>query len=156
LGADIGYDAARRQGMADRLKDWLERLDLGRYADIFAENEVGLRDLPHITEDDLKTIGLPLGPRRRLLASIEELDSADWAGEPDTSEEGDSPQALATGSAVERRQITVLFSDLVGSTALSARLDPEDMRDVIRAYQDACAGVIAGLSGCLRGRHRAL
>jgi class 3 adenylate cyclase/tetratricopeptide (TPR) repeat protein len=147
LGADIGYDAARRQGMADRLKDWLERLDLGRYADIFAENEVGLRDLPHITEDDLKTIGLPLGPRRRLLASIEELDSADWAGEPDTSEEGDSPQALATGSAVERRQITVLFSDLVGSTALSARLDPEDMRDVIRAYQDACAGVIARFDG---------
>ena len=133
--------------MADRLKDWLEGLDLGRYADLFAENEVGLRDLPYITEDDLKDIGLPLGPRRRLLASIEELDSADWTGEPDSSREVDNPQAVAAGPAVERRQLTVLFSDLVGSTALSGRLDPEDMRAVIRAYQDACAGVIARFDG---------
>ena len=133
--------------MAHNLKAWLERLDLGNYADLFATNEIGLRDLPYIDDADLKDIGIPLGPRRRLLASIEELDFAGGASEPETSSERDGPQAPAGGPSVERRQLTVLFCDLVGSTALSARLDPEEMRDVIRAYQDACAGVIARFDG---------
>ena len=78
-GVGLGYDAARRRRMAHNLKDWLERLDLGKYVDLFAKNEVGLRDLPYINDADLKDIGIPLGPRRRLLASIKELDSAGWA-----------------------------------------------------------------------------
>jgi class 3 adenylate cyclase len=80
---------------------------------------------------------IPPGEIRRLLASIDELDSSDWVAQQVAPDDHDSPQGLAVNPAVERRQLTVLFSDLVGSTALSARLDPEDMRDVIRAYQDA-------------------
>jgi class 3 adenylate cyclase len=133
--------------MADELRHWLESLDLGKYADLFAENEVGLGDLPHITEGDLRDLGLPLGPRRRLLASIGALGQVTSEIPEAIPENGGRETPSASPQAAERRQLTVLFSDLIGSTALSARLDPEDMRDVIRAYQDACAGVIARYDG---------
>lgn len=133
--------------MADDLRQWLDSLDLGKYADLFAENEVGLRDLPHITEGDLKDLGLPLGPRRRLLANIGALGRVTSEIPEAIPENGGREAPSASPQAAERRQLTVLFSDLIGSTALSASLDPEDMRDVIRAYQDACAGVIARYDG---------
>ncbi|MGE0661289.1 MAG: adenylate/guanylate cyclase domain-containing protein, partial [Reyranellaceae bacterium] len=130
--------------MADDLESWLAGLDLAKYAGAFAENEVTLSDLPHLTDDDLKEIGLPVGPRRRLLAHLAGVQpkapSVEQAGTP-------SPVHAADPSGAERRQLTVLFSDLVGSTALSADLDPEDMRQLIRAYQDAVAGIIVRFEG---------
>lgn len=124
------------------VKRWLDKLGLGQYAPVFAENGLNLRALPLATEEDLKDIGVLLGHRRVLLAAIAELAEQDTPGvaEVSISKEPASSEA-------ERRQLTVMFCDMVGSTALSTRLDPEDYREVIRAYQDACAGVIARFDG---------
>ncbi len=128
--------------MANDIAGWLEGLGLDQYAPAFAENDVELSDLPHLTEDDLKELGLSLGPRRRLQAAIDAL-----GGDGPGPEAALEPTAASPTTEAERRQITVMFCDLVGSTALSATLDPEDMRDVTRAYQDACAGVVARYDG---------
>jgi class 3 adenylate cyclase len=91
---------------------------------------------------DLEKIGVPLGHRKRLLKAIASL------GGTETATKAATPAATASSTdAAERRQLTVMFCDLVGSTALSARLDPEDMRRVIRAYQDASSGVVARYDG---------
>src|SRR5271167_1614903 len=105
--------------------DWLRSLGLGEYEPVFRDNQIDAEILPNLTGDDLKELGVAsVGHRRKLLSAIAEL-SATPAG----------PAAVtATHSetflpdAAERRQLTVMFCDLVGSTALSARLDPEDMR----------------------------
>ncbi len=123
--------------MARDIGEWLEGLRLARYAGAFGENEIDLDTLPHITEDDLKNIGVALGARRKLLAAIVELKSG--AGQTSEDEVGDNRPSRAEA---ERRQLTVMFCDLVGSTALSQRIDPEDMRDVLTRYQDVVAGVI--------------
>ena len=124
--------------MANDIERWIRGLDLAKYVDAFAENEVGLQDLPHLTDEDLKALGLPLGPRRRLLAAAAAL------VEPIAAEASNEPVAR---SQAERRQVTVLFSDLVGSTELSARFDPEEMSAVIRAYQNAVAREIKRFDG---------
>ena len=91
---------------------------------------------------DLEKIGVPLGHRKRLLKAIASL------GGTETATKAATPAATASSTdAAERRQLTVMFCDLVGSTALSARLDPEDMRRVIRTYQDASSGVVARYDG---------
>jgi predicted ATPase/class 3 adenylate cyclase len=110
---------------------WLRGLGLERYERAFRDAEVTPEILPELTEADLRELGLPLGPRKAVLKAIRDL----------AAPTGDAP------SQAERRQLTVLFADLVGSTALSASLDPEDMREVIRAYQDAVAGEVARLEG---------
>ena len=111
--------------MAGDIKRWLEGLDLEKYVDVFIENEVGLRDLPYITDDDLRELGLPLGPRRRIMGAIQSLVEAEMpASDPITAD--------LSASQAERRQLTVVFCDLVGSTELSQRLDPEDLREVMR------------------------
>ncbi len=125
--------------MAD-IVEWLGGLGLGEYAERFAENAVDIRALPHLTEQDLKDLGLLLGHRRILLSAIAELDSS--AGTAPAKTVAVPPEAAA-----ERRQLTVMFCDLVGSTALAERLDPEDMREVLRAYQGACVGVIGEVDG---------
>src|SRR6202163_2245110 len=120
---------------------WLRGLGLGQYEGAFRENEIESDVLPELTEGDLEKLGLPLGPRKRILKAIANLGGADTAS---------GTASLARPSpedAAERRQLTVMFCDLAGSTALSARLDPEDMRQVIRAYQDVCSGIIARYSG---------
>src|ERR1700756_2508980 len=103
-----------------QIEDWLEKLGLSEYAPRFAENGIGLAALHHLTDQDLKEIGVLLGHRRIMLAAIAELARA--------SESLPHPvvgsEARARDGA-ERRQVTVMFSDLVGSTALSARMDPE-------------------------------
>lgn len=103
------------------IAEWLERLGLGQYAQRFAEHEIDIAVLPHLTDEDLKDIAIPLGHRRKILAAISE--PAAPSLEPKTSD------------AAERRQVTVMFADLVGSTELSARMDPEDLRDIISTYQ---------------------
>src|SRR6202171_1431841 len=119
---------------------WLRGLGLGQYEGTFRDSEIEADVLPELTEADLEKLGLPLGPRKRILKAIANLGKA-----PKTSEV--ESVAPPTADAAERRQLTVMFCDLVGSTALSARLDPEDMRHVIRGYQDACSGVVARYDG---------
>src|ERR1700681_3626447 len=120
---------------------WLRGLGLGQYEGAFRENEIESDVLSELTESDLEKLGLPLGPRKRILKAVTNLGDADKASGA-ASLGPPSPE-----DAAERRQLTVMFCDLAGSTALSTRLDPEDMRQVIRAYQDACSGVIARYDG---------
>jgi class 3 adenylate cyclase len=105
------------------IADWLEKLNLGQYAQRFAENDIDFRILPDLTDQDLKDLGVAsLGHRRLLLRAITELKVEKEV--PTTS----AAELVSSGKAdtAERRQVTVMFSDLVGSTALSARIDPED------------------------------
>ncbi len=126
------------------LAAWLEQLGLAKYAPIFSENEVELADLSELTEDDLKEIGLPLGPRRRILKAVRARDAGDRVPKEST---GDDAADAHTRVEAERRQLTVMFCDLVGSTELSGRLDPEDLREVMRRYQDTVAGLVARFEG---------
>jgi len=121
---------------------WLRGLGLGQYEATFRENEIEADVLPELTDQHLKDLGISLGHRLKILRAIRELAAGGPLGNRPVAEPAPSPQGAA-----ERRQLTVMFSDLVGSTALSARLDPEDMRRVIRAYQDAVSGVVARYEG---------
>src|ERR1700726_403585 len=127
-----------------QVADWLQKLGLGQYAQRFAENDISFSVLPDLTDQDLKEIGVSLGHRRQLLRAITEL----------TGREKDAPKAAvgtapsaAPQDAAERRQVTVMFSDLVGSTALSARMDPEDLREVISDYQKCVAKTVQRFGG---------
>ena len=127
------YHAAETLGGAaamQRVADWLQKLGLGQYAQTFAENDIDVSVLPHLTDQDLKDLGISLGHRRKIFAAINEgFASVQPLAEADRAEEH------VIQETAERRYVTVLFSDLVGSTALSTRLDPEDLRDVIAIYQ---------------------
>ena len=117
------------------LGDWLRGLGLERYETAFRENEIDERVLPNLTQEDLKEIGVgPVGHRRILLEAIAAL-RTDVSGQGPTAETLPSEKTVSAEGHAERRQVTVMFSDLVGSTALSARMDAEDLREVITAYQ---------------------
>src|SRR5271168_750926 len=116
---------------------WLRELGLERYEQAFRENEIVAEILPKLTADDLKDIGVTIvGHRRKLLEAIAELAKPRQAG---PSAPVGAPPA-SRPSAAERRQLTVMVVDLVGSTALSAALDPEEMGAAIRVYQNDVAG----------------
>src|SRR6516165_9240089 len=122
---------------------WLRGLGLEQYAPAFRDNDVDVEVLPALTSDDLISIGVTsVGHRRKLLAAIALLGAAPPAGTV-RAEPRDAP----TLADAERRQLTVMFCDLVGSTELSSRLDPEDLREVIGAYQRAVADVVRSLDG---------
>ena len=125
---------------------WLRSLGLGQYEKVFRENEIDETVLPSLTAEDLKELGVAaLGHRRKLLDAIAVLRgdaNATSAAAPDPATVDASPRDNA-----ERRQVTVMFSDLVGSTALSARMDPEDLRDVISAYQKCVAETVRRFDG---------
>jgi class 3 adenylate cyclase/predicted ATPase len=126
---------------------WLGSLGLDRYEAAFRDNDVDLEVLPRLTADDLRELGVnSVGHRRRLLTAIAGLGvaPAEPVAAPARLDEGAS---LAAPNRAERRQLTVMFVDLVGSTALANRLDPEEMRDVLRVYQDACTGAVARFEG---------
>jgi len=126
----------------EQIVDWLEKLGLSEYAQRFAENGVGIAALRHLTDQDLKDIGVLLGHRRIMLAAISHLArAAESVAQPVFGSEA-PPRDCA-----ERRQVTVMFSDLVGSTALSARMDPEDLREVISAYQNCVAETVRRFGG---------
>jgi class 3 adenylate cyclase/predicted ATPase len=128
--------------VANEILDWLEMLGMSEYAQRFAENGISVAALPHLTDQDLKEIGVLLGHRRIMLAAISKLASA---AAPVTSQPA-APRAEPRDDA-ERRQLTVMFTDLVGSTALSTRLDPEDLRSVIGAYHKCVAETVARFDG---------
>jgi class 3 adenylate cyclase len=121
---------------------WLRSLGLGQYESAFCDNDIDAEVLNELTDGDLEKLGVSLGHRKRLLKAISSL----GAPEIPTKPTGPVPARTSTDAA-ERRQLTVMFCDLVGSTAMSAQLDPEDMREVIRAYQDACSGAGARYDG---------
>ena len=125
-----------------QIEDWLEKLNLGQYAQRFAENDIDVSVLCHLTDADLEKIGVSLGHRRKILAAIAELPGAS----PSKHEPPDGVEPKPQETA-ERRQVTVMFSDLVGSTALSARMDPEDLREVISAYQNCVADSVKHFGG---------
>ena len=117
---------------------WLRGLGLERYEAAFRDNEIDWEALPKLTADDLKDLGVVLGShRRRLLAAIAALRTDDRPAA------GEAPSV----SAAERRQLTVMFCDLVGSTALSTRLDPEDLRRIVGAYHRCVAEIVEGFGG---------
>jgi hypothetical protein len=129
-----------------QVTDWLEKLGLGQYAQRFAENDISFVILPDLTDQDLEKIGIAsLGHRRLLLRAIAELDSVE-RGTAKAASAAAAP-AVAPHEIAERRQVTVMFSDLVGSTALSARMDPEDLREVISAYQKCVAETVQRFGG---------
>ena len=119
------------------ITEWLASLALSEYAGRFAENGIDISVLPDLTEQDLKDIGVLLGHRRKMLRAISGHASTGTAALPRAVTLEPDQRFDA-----ERRQLTVMFCDLVDSTALSARLDPEDMRLVIAAYHMCCAGLI--------------
>ena len=128
---------------------WLRSLGLGKYEAVFRENEISERVLPSLTAEDLKELGVTaLGHRRILLDGIAALraDTGGKAPSADVATKSSTPSARSEDRA-ERRQVTVMFSDLVGSTALSARMDPEDLREVISAYQKCVAETVGRFGG---------
>jgi class 3 adenylate cyclase len=121
------------------IAEWLEQLGLGHYAQRFAENDIDLALLTKLTDANLKELGVTsLGHRMRLLEAIAER------GAPSAALKLAEPKAPDTA---ERRQVTVMFSDLVGSTALAARIDPEDLREIISLYQRCVAQTVNRLGG---------
>jgi class 3 adenylate cyclase/tetratricopeptide (TPR) repeat protein len=137
--------------MAMDVKGWLKNLGLEQYAAAFHENAVDIEVLPTLTNDDLREMGvIPIGHRRRLLDAIAKLQNDSTSSQAVTplgSESTSIPVADADSQAGERRQLTVMFCDLVGSTALSERLDPEELRDLLHAYRILCGDVIARYGG---------
>jgi class 3 adenylate cyclase/predicted ATPase len=122
------------------VSDWLQSLGLGEYEPAFRDNQIDSEVLPNLTRDDLKELGVAsVGHRRKLLSAIAQLSGT-------SAERTAVAKAIRADSplhaAAERRQLTVMFCDLVGSTATSARLDPEDMREMIAAYDQCCASLI--------------
>ena len=127
------WNVGRRGAAMQQIADWLEKLGMSEYAQRFAENRIDLSVLPDLTDQDLEKLGVVLGDRRRMLRAITSLEGFSKNSAP-ISIAKTSTEIPATDAA-ERRQITVMFSDLVGSTALSGRMDPEDLREIIAAYQ---------------------
>jgi len=125
----------------EEIADWLEKLGMSEYTQSFTEHRIDVSVLRYLTDQDLKDLGIPLGHRRKILAAIGELTGTARATPKFAA--GKEPGT----DAAERRQITVMFSDLVGSTALSTRMDPEDLQGVIEAYQGACSATIARYGG---------
>ena len=129
-----------------QIADWLQMLGLSEYAECFAQNDIDFAILGDLTDQDLEKIGVAsLGHRRKLLRAIANLEGAE-KGAPAAPAPAPSATPRAAESA-ERRQVTVMFSDLVGSTALSGRMDPEDLREVISAYQKCVAETVQRFGG---------
>ena len=132
------------------IENWLSQLGLGKYVEAFVQNDVDLRALPHITEADLQELGVSLGHRKIILSAINDaqsgLDKFSLAS-PSLKEPERQITQVPQEPTADRRLLSVFFCDLVGSTALSAQLDPEDMHDLTRRYQDSVAGAITRFGG---------
>jgi class 3 adenylate cyclase/predicted ATPase len=130
----------RARGLNLNIDGWLRRIGLEQYAQTFRDNAIDADVLRDLTDEHLRELGLPLGARLKLLRAVAALS----IGQTPISPEITTP---APRTDAERRQVTVMFSDLVGSTALSARMDPEDLREVISAYQKCVAETVQRFGG---------
>ena len=129
--------------MSIDVADWLSGLGLGQYAPAFTANDIDGEVLLELTADDLTGLGIvSIGHRRKLLAAIAALRAE--AAQPVTET---ARAATATFSEAERRQLTVMFCDLVGSTPLSTRFDPEDLREILGTYHRRVGDTVARFSG---------
>src|SRR6516164_9010208 len=126
--ADHGPLVAMQQ-----IADWLKKLGMSEYAERFANNDIEIDNLTELTDHDLERLGVSLGHRRRILRAIRELGGPAQAV-PQT--------AAAPAPHAGRRQLTVMFCDLVGSTALSVKLDPENLRGIIASYHRCCTALV--------------
>ena len=122
------------------ISSWLQGLGLEKYCEVFASNDIDVTVVPDLTEQDLEKLGLSLGHRRKLLAAALKL------RQTTTLPAGPVSPAPAA-KEVERRQVTVVFTDLVGSTAIASQIDPEDLDQLLRRYRDTCARVIERFDG---------
>src|SRR4051794_20931118 len=144
------FRRCRRGGVTMEVAEWLRSVGLERYEPAFRENKISADLLPSLTVEDLKDLGVTLvGDRRRLLDAIAALKGSRGASAEETAPTpvSDSRSGLASPASTERRQLTVMFCDLVGSTALATRLDPEDLREVIGASHRLVAETVARLDG---------
>ena len=123
---------------------WLNEIGLEQLQALFAEQQIALEDLPELSEQDLEKLGIPLGPRKRLVRAIAALSSSAATSQPGKATE---PVSARAGPDGERRQLTVLFCDMVGFTELAHRVDPEVLQRIIRSYEDACAVCITRYEG---------
>jgi class 3 adenylate cyclase len=146
---DVGQRA--NQDAVMDIAGWLRSLGLEKYEAVLRDNEIDDAVLSKLTEDHLRELGLPLGARLKLIDAIAVLGSSVSTASISAKSPPIGSTSLATsataGSGGERRQVTVMFSDLVGSTALSTRLDPEDLREVISAYQKCVAETVQRFGG---------
>lgn len=143
--------------MGVHVRDWLTAAGFGRYIELFEQHEIDADALPALTESHLKEMGLPLGPRVKLHVALQQLvaqgglPAAQTALLTETAAPDAAPAPATTvaptTAAAERRQLTVMFIDLVGSTALSTQLDPEDLRLVVRGYQGVVAAEVHRVGG---------
>src|ERR1700688_2897090 len=120
---------------------WLRGLGLGQYLATFRENEIDAEVLPELAESDLSQLGVPLGHRKRLLKAIAAL------GTTETAANLSLPAPASSSATAERRPITVMFCDLVGSTSLAAKLDAEDWRTLVNTYLDEASAAVTGFGG---------
>jgi class 3 adenylate cyclase/predicted ATPase len=123
------------QGMMESIGAWLERLGLGQYTRVFEENDIDPEVMPHMTEADLAELGVSMGHRKKIMAAVRAP-----AGP-------EAPPPARTSHGGERRQLTVVFCDLVGFTAITEELDPEEAREVVAAYQRCASSVVEALGG---------
>jgi class 3 adenylate cyclase/tetratricopeptide (TPR) repeat protein len=129
------------------LAEWLGRSGLGQYAQTFAENHIDYGLLPELTENDLEKLGVSLGHRKKLLRAIDALRASQAGGKTEVSKIGGGSLSPSQHRDAEFRQITVLFCDLVGSTQLAEKLDPEDLHKLIDAYRRECSTAIRRYGG---------
>ena len=130
----------------ENIQDWLKEVGLEKYAPVFAAHEITLELLADLTAPEIDRLALPTGPRRRLMAAIQALRSGAQAKPSLEAPETPVAQRLRAQGA-ERRQLTVMFCDLVSSTALATRLDPEELDELMRAYRKAGGDVVARYEG---------
>src|SRR5215203_2245804 len=122
---------------------WLESQGFGEYVEVFANNKIDADVLPSLTSDDLKELGVAaVGDRRRLLRAIASLSAPDIGQRHEGAAAPVSSAEPSQEVSPERRQLTVMFCDLVGSTPLSVEFDPEDVADVIRSYHTSCTKIV--------------
>ena len=135
-------------GTTMNVAQWLNAIDLGQYETLFREHEIDANVLPDLVEADLEKIGVPLGHRKRLMRAIAALSAGGTppsAAKPASAQPSPSPPT--SGAEAERRLITVMFCDLVGSTSLAATLDAEDWRNLVNTYLDEASAAVTSFGG---------
>ena len=125
------------------IAEWLQSVGLAKYAPLFEEHEITFDVLPHLTDADVERLHLPIGSQRRLKVELEKLAAATRASDAGRA----LAESRASGGGAERRQLTVMFCDIVGSTALAERLDPEELRDLLQRYRRTCREAVERYDG---------
>jgi class 3 adenylate cyclase/predicted ATPase len=130
-----------------QIVDWLEKLGMSEYVQRFAENRIDFSVLRELTDQDLKELGVVLGDRRKMLRAIADIDRIEKGAPAAPATATPPPISSATEVGGERRYVTVMFCDLVGSTSISAQLDAEEWRDLVSAYLDAACAAVTEMGG---------